>query len=101
MMNWDLINEAVRLVIEIEEIENIRETNDTIYERCIDWYNHSEIADAEMLAAVVLNGPYDPTMKWNDLVAAKELYFPSEPIEFSNFHIHEIEEALHDEVWWA
>ena len=100
MTNFNLINDAVKLVSQIEEAENIYETNNTIYNRCLDWYNHSEIIDAEMLAAVALNGPYDPNLKWNDLVAAKEYYFPTEPIEFSNFHIHEIEEALHDAIWW-
>ena len=53
-----------------------------------------------MLAAVALEGPYNPDMKWNDLVAAKNFYFSSEPLEFSNFHIHEIEEALRDRFWW-
>ena len=99
MTNLKLINDAMKLVIQIEEAENIYETNDSIYHRCLDWYNHLEITDVEMLAAATLNGPYDPSLKQNDLIAAREYYFPTEPIEFRNFHIHEIEEALRDEMW--
>lgn len=74
MLNWRLINEAIRLVVEYFESEGIMETTSTIEQRAIWWYNYSEIVDAEMLAAVVITD--DRTMNWEDMVAEKEFYFP-------------------------
>lgn len=94
MMNWQLINEAVKLVEQIFEAEGIMENTSSIQNRTIWWYEHSEIVDSEMLAAVVIID--DKSMNWNDMIAAKEFYFPEEPLWMHNFHIGEIEEALHD-----
>lgn len=99
MMNLMLINETVRLIVEYNDFENIYETNENIRNRVIDWYNHTEITNSEMLAAVALHGPYDPDLRYSDFVAMREFYFPSEPIHTNNFHIHEIEMALDDEMW--
>ena len=55
MMNLMLINETVRLIVEYNDFENIYETNENIRNRVIDWYNHTEITNSEMLAAVALH----------------------------------------------
>lgn len=123
MMNMRLIDEAVNLVIELFEAEGIMEATDTIRTRAIEWYNKTEIVDAEMLAAATITGSYQVGTSWDDLLNWKEFYFPSTPIEetvtkingyyfednyfnekvlgMENFHFHigEIEAAQKDAMW--
>ena len=99
MTNIRLINEAVELVAKMNEANYIYETNAVIRTRVEDWYNHSDIADAEMLAAVALNGDFEPGITMHDIENLRDFYFPTVPFEYTNIHIHEIEEALDDELW--
>ena len=99
MMNTRLIEEAVQMVVELFEYEGISESTVTITARAINWYNHSEIVDSEMLAAVVISGDYNPSLSWKELERIKEFYFPSCPIEMDHFHIGEIEMAQRDMRW--
>lgn len=99
MMNMRLIENAVRLVVELFECEGIYESTVTITERAINWYNHTEITDEEMLAAVTISGRYDSSLSWKELERIKEFYFPSCPIEMDHFHIGEIEMAQNDIGW--
>lgn len=121
MMNMRLIDEAVNLVIELFEAEGIMEATNTIRTRAIEWYNKTEIVDAEMLAAATITGSYQIGTSWDDLLNWKEFYFPSTPIEetitriggyhfkddyfneemiaMENFHIGEIEAAQRDAIW--
>lgn len=125
MINMRLIEEAVGLVIALFEAESIMETTDTIRARAINWYERTEIVDAEMLAAAVITGSYQIGTSWDDLLAWKEFYFPSTPIKetitriggycfnndavdymiekellaMENFHIEEIEAAQRDAMW--
>ena len=115
MMNMTLIAETVRLVNSYLEAENIMVSNQTIEAQAKDWYNHSEIVEAEMLAAAVMNyGFYRVGTKWDELEQLREFYFPSEPVEFGacgfdencyemmameNFSIEEIEMAQRDAMW--
>lgn len=123
MMNMRLIEEAVKLVIDLYEAEGIMEATDTIRARAINWYERTEIVDAEMLAAATITGSYQVGTSWDDLLVWKEFYFPSTPIEetiariggyqfdedvlgfeeemlaMENFHIGEIEAAQRDAMW--
>ena len=115
MMNMRLIAETVKLVNSYFEAENIMVSNQIIEAQAIDWYNHSEIVEAEMLAAAVMNyGNYRPGTIWNELEQLREFYFPSEPIQFGscgfdencyemlameNFSVEEIEAAQRDAMW--
>lgn len=99
MMNVGLINEAVELVAMINEANYIYETNVAIRARVENWYNHTEITDAETLAAVALNGDFTPNVRQYDIDTAREFYFPTVPFEYTEIHIHEIEDALNDELW--
>lgn len=120
MMNMRLIDEAVNLVIELFEAEGIMEATDTIRARAIEWYNKTEIVDAEMLAAATITGSYHVGTSWDDLLNWKEFYFSFTPIEetiakiggyhfannfneeilaMENFHIGEIEAAQRDVMW--
>lgn len=124
MMNMRLIEEAVKLVVDLFEAEGIMENTDTIRARAIEWYNRTEIVDAEMLAAATITGSYQVGITWDDLLNWKEFYFPSIPLEetlariggylfddiedfpsceemiaMENFHIGEIEAAQRDAMW--
>lgn len=116
MMNMRLIDEAVKLVIDLYEAEGIMEATDTIRARAINWYERTEIVDAKMLAAAAITGSYQVGTSWDDLLNWKEFYFPSTPIEetitkignyaseeeilaMENFHIGEIEAAQKDAMW--
>lgn len=99
MMNMTLLTEALKLVNEFYEAEGIYETDAVIMEVATKWYNHTEIVDAEMLAAVTMYGSYTPSLTWEDILAIKESFFPTAPYEVTDFHIGEIEEALFDEGW--
>ena len=81
MMNMRLIEDAVKLVIELYEAEGIMEATDTIRARAINWYERTEIVDAEMLAAATITGSYQVGTPWDDLLVWKEFYFPSTPVE--------------------
>lgn len=100
MMNERLINLAIDLVENYNAAEGIVEQRVSIDARARNWYNHTEIVDAEMLATAVILGDYCPHFSWEKLLNAKEFYFPSAPLELENYHIHEIEEALNDADWW-
>lgn len=128
MTNMRLIDEAVKLVIDLFEAEGIMESTVTIRTRATEWYNKTEIVDAEMLAAATITGSYQIGTSWDDLLNWKEFYFPSTPIEetiariggyhfdeetfgwlneamedemlaMENFHIGEIEAAQRDAMW--
>lgn len=129
MTNMRLIESAVKLVVDLFEAEGIMEATDTIRTRAIEWYNKTEIVDAEMLAAATITGSYQIGTSWDDLLNWKEFYFPSTPIEetiariggyyfdddtmnwlnaamedeamlaMENFHIGEIEAAQRDAMW--
>ena len=94
--NLNLLLEATELVNEFLEAENIHMANSDIMERAKEWYDHTEITDAETLAAVVLYGDFDPSIRIDDIEKLKQLYFPSEPFEI---HIEEIMMALKDDDW--
>lgn len=128
MTNMRLIDEAVKLVIDLFEAKGIMESTATIQARATEWYNKTEIVDAEMLAAATITGSYQVGTSWDDLLNWKEFYFPSTPIEetivkiggyhfdeetfnwlnsamedemlaMENFHIGEIEAAQRDAMW--
>ena len=97
MLNERLINEAVKIVIEYFETEGIFEETESIRNRAINWYNHSEIVTPQMLAAVVISGDYRP-ITWDEVLEIEEFFFPSLPIEL-NFSVGEIEESYRDMLW--
>lgn len=96
MLNMKLIFEAIDLVNDFFAAERIYESNESILNRAISWYEHTEITDAETLAAVVMYGQYDSSIRFNDIKNIKDYFFPSEPFVI---HIHEIEMALKDSEW--
>ena len=99
MLNEKLVQAAIEIVISYLEAENIYEETKTIRKRAIDWYNHTEIVDPQMLAAVVISGEYK-SISWDEVIEIENFYFPLIlPLEFTELSIGEIEESLHDEFW--
>lgn len=100
MMNMTLINQVANWVAKAYEAELITETTESIMKRTINWYNHTDITEFEVLAAAVWLGDYSIAIEYDTILATREMLFPQIPIEFTNFHIGEIEEALRDEFWF-
>lgn len=99
MRNTELIGMAFGLMIDFNVNNNYCLDNLTardMVRRLEDWYDHTEIVDAEMLAAVAIEGEYDNSKDWNYCLEKKKFYFPTLPIECTEIHISEIEEALFD-----
>lgn len=98
MRNERLIDEARKLCFEYMENNNIdaMQWSQTINKRLVDWYDNTEITDAEKLAAVALHCDFEPGHNWKWVQVIKEEYFPTMPIEVGEIHISEIEEALFD-----
>ena len=99
MVNMNLINEAVKLAAQLFEQENIAIHNDTIKNRIIDWYNHTDITDVEELAVAAWLGDYNGSITYDSILEVKDLMFPTQPLEMQYFHIGEIEEAMNDAKW--
>ena len=95
-MSINLILKAVELANEFLEAENIHVANAQLMKRAVKWYDHTEITDPETLAAVVLYGDFEPSIRIDDIEKLRQFYFPTEPFEL---HIGEIEAALKDEEW--
>lgn len=104
MTNWKLIDNVVDYLTDIYEAEHIMETRKAIQARVLNWYNHTDIADEQMLIAAAWIGDYSPSIKYSDIESARdvlflEVYTPD--FDGMNIHIGEIEEALNDEFWWS
>ncbi|AXF52435.1 MAG: hypothetical protein [Caudoviricetes sp.] len=115
MLNMKLIEAALGLIEERNEIEGITNNRENYSNIVLEWYNHSDITDAETLAALALDGKnYNSTMRYNEIKRIKELYFgsiddlinsPYSPEEYyldymEKYGIDEIEMAQRDMEWW-
>lgn len=75
MLNKKLIAEALEIISSYYEDSGIAVNTQLYRDRLIDWYNHSDITDAETLAAVAMETEYDATLKWNDIEHIWNYYF--------------------------
>ena len=103
MTNWKLIDNVVDCLTAIYEAEHIVETRKTIQARVINWYNHTDITDEQMLIAAAWIGEYSPSIKYKEIEDARdalflEVYIPA--FDSMEIHIGEIEEALNDAKYW-
>jgi len=98
MRTYMAVEKAVKLASDIFEANHIVCDNESIRNRVLSWYNHSDIADSEILAACALNGKdWFPGATYEDMLAAKEWWFPQNP--YDEISIWEIEAAQHDVIW--
>lgn len=85
MTNMNLIEQAVKLVVDYFEANHISVNSESIRHRVLDWYNHSDIADAEILAAAAIESEYECGADYDTILAWKEFYFPETPIEYQGY----------------
>ena len=93
MMNNALINMSVALATNYLKNNEIEFNEQAIKQRVENWYCHSDIADAEILAACAIASDYEP-WDYEHILETKEYYFPTIPVEFDNISIEEIELAM-------
>ena len=98
MRIYSTVENAVILVVRVLENLNISSNTDCIREKVYSWYAHSDVTDPEILAACALEGrKWYPGARYEDMLAARDIWFPHECEEIS---IWEIEAAQHDAMWW-
>ena len=85
MMNCKLINEAADLAIAHYEANGLVCDSYNIRRRVEDWYNHSDIADAELLAAAAIESEYECGADYNTILSWRDHYFPDAPIEYQGY----------------
>ena len=91
MVNYNLINRAIKLAISYYEANNYVCDSYNIERRVKDWYNHTDIVDAELLAAAAINSEYDCSIDYDLILMWREVYFFDTPIEYSgNIHVSEL-----------
>lgn len=92
MTNWNLINEVVKFVVEAYAEEDISETEESIRLRAIDWYNHSDISDFELLTAAVWWGESWDRASMKTVERVCRLLFPQEPEFLNEYRINYCQE---------
>ena len=85
MVNINLIEEAIKLAIEYYEANGLTVDTKSIKRRVLDWYNYSDIADAEILAAAAIESEYECGADYDTILEWKEFYFPETPIEYQGY----------------
>ena len=91
MTNMNLIEQATKLAIEYFEMKGLTMNTLIIKQRVLNWYIHSDIADAEMLAAAAIVDDYDLSYTYEDIISWKEFHFPEVPIEHQGYiHVSEL-----------
>lgn len=91
MTNCKLINEAVDLAIGYYEANGYVCDSYNIRRRVEDWYNHSDIAEAELLAAAAIESEYNCAIDYDTILIWWAYYFPEVPFEYSgDIHVSEL-----------
>ena len=96
-MMYTTVETAVKMAVDLLEANHIMNDTDSIYRRVMTWYEHTDIADPEILAACALTGKdWFPGATYDMMLEAKEEWFPHNP--YDEYAIWEIEDAQHD-MW--
>ena len=95
---YAVVEMAVKLVVDNLEANGIMSDTNSIRNRVLSWYIHSDIVDAEMLAGCALMGrDWFPGATYQYMIDAKNWWFPQDP--YNEISIWEIEAAQHDAIW--
>lgn len=103
MINTKLIEATMKEIETFFKLEGFPLTLDlkaNFKTKAENWYNYTEITDAETLAAVVMSGDFEPGITIKEIQQIEEFFYPSIPPEYTEIHIAEIEEAERDSFWW-
>ena len=91
MTNMNLIEQAVQLAVNYFEANQISVNSNSIRHRVLEWYNYSDIADAETLAAAAIESEYDCGADYDTILEWKDYYFPEIPVEYSgNISVYDL-----------
>lgn len=85
MTNTKLIEATMKEIETFFKLEGFPLTLDlkTSFKAKVEnWYNHTEITDAETLAAVTLSGDFKPGITIKEIEQIKEFFFPHTPPEY-------------------
>lgn len=85
MTNTKLIEATMKKIETFFKLEGFPLTLDlktSFKEKVENWYNHTEITDAETLAAVTLSGDFKPGITIKEIEQIKEFFFPHTPPEY-------------------
>ena len=94
-----MTKEAVKLVIDYFEANNITVNTETVIKRVDDWYHGSDIADAEILAAAAISADYDCAIDYDTILEWHAFYFPATPIEYQGYvSVEELKEAFDEDL---
>ena len=105
MSKNSIISNAVALVNYIYEGEGIMETNDVIKHKVENWYNHTDLCDAEMLAAASMLGDYSSSITYTQIRDLAENCFPEFFFSFAlvghadEYSIGDYEDSYRDFMW--
>lgn len=102
-MTYSAVERAVDLVVNYYEARGIVCDTDSIRDRVLSWYNHSDVADAEILAGAALTGYWLSNASYDDMLLARNVFFSDElPAYFDNDNIsvEEMKMADEDSRWW-
>ena len=94
---YTTVETAVKMAVDLLEANHIANDTDSIYRRVITWYEHTDVADPEILAACALTGrDWFSGATYDMMLEAKEEWFPHNP--YDEIAIWEIEDAQLD-MW--
>jgi hypothetical protein len=85
MVNNNLMTQALALAVQYYEANGYSVDSRAILKRIKDWYNHSDIADAEVLAAAAIESEYECGADYDTILEWKEFYFPTTPVEYRGY----------------
>lgn len=88
--------DAVDILVNHFEANHIQIQTAVLEDQVMSWYTNSDIADACMLAAAVLQWGYWRQISFTDWLDAREYWFPQDNIFFS---AAEYEASYHDADW--
>lgn len=98
MKRYTTVEEAVSLAMKTFEANHIISDTECIRQRVYSWYSHSDVTDPEILAACAIEGWWWPAATYQDMLDAKEEWFPKNI--YDEISIWEIESAQHDLSFW-
>ena len=76
-----VVEEATAIILDLNFANGILEPINTVRTRVFSWYNNTDVTDVEMIAASALMGSYRRDMTYEDMVDAKNWWFPCNPYE--------------------
>ena len=96
-------NAALIIASTALEINHVICDYDSMLTNIISWSNHIDIVDPEILAAAAIEyGKWTAGIAFNDILNARDKWFPAEYTPrnvFDDFSIWEIEESQMDFLW--